>query len=138
MSLHAAILTALQTGFGQKRSPCAGCMIRIHSFAEPNFDFVIRFFAPFWCRVFSSWTAQIVPHRALFSVLLVESPFFQASNTPCTNSKKIKKRLSTHYLFHVSSLSAPYRLIPMSYICMFFCFIGSSWTWNTFLRFFIS
>ena len=46
VSLHAAILTAPQTGFGQKRSPCAGCMIRTHSFAEPNFNFDLFFVRP--------------------------------------------------------------------------------------------
>ena len=90
MSLHAAFFRAPQTGSGQKRSPCAGCMIRIHSFAEPNFDFVIRFFAPFWCRVFSSWTAQIVLMSFFLSVLLVSFPFFSVLTVLMRELKKIK------------------------------------------------
>ena len=82
----------------------------------PLRDRILIFFSVFTFFLFSSLIGRLRSpmYRALFSVLLVESPFFQASNTPCTNSKKIKKRFEHPLPF---SMFPPYQLHIVLSLC---------------------
>ena len=78
---------------GQKRSPCAGCMIRIHSFAEPNFDFDLFFVRP--SRVTFSFLldGSDRPSSCSFSVLLVSDSTFSTFAIYMCETKKNKKEV---------------------------------------------
>lgn len=108
VSLHAAILTALQTGSGAEALPVR-C---VYPGPFPLRDRILIFFSVFAFFLFPSLIGRLRSpmYRALFSVLLVNSPIFQISYQLWTNLKKIKKSSEFFETSHFSSFSSPCHL----------------------------